>query len=191
MLKPPVTPPLAIQFPGSKLQVSGVRHSIVWPQGTNVPAVVAAQFSHTFFCGTLLLNASIHEAFALANHVVQAHCTAIVELSDTSSQYIIPSLPSLYSPIKAVLPDNSSIPMPSIPGVQHSDLGLVTAVPGERKTKRACTCVRPFLRPAAVPCCMRAVLKCAVTMVTIGRDLQPGCLADRLLTGLGQTIVNA
>ena len=25
-----------------------------------------------------------------------------------------------------------------------------------------------------------------VTMVTIGGDLQPGCLADRLLTGLGQ-----
>ena len=25
-----------------------------------------------------------------------------------------------------------------------------------------------------------------VTMVTMGGDLQPGCLADRLLTGLGQ-----
>jgi hypothetical protein len=25
-----------------------------------------------------------------------------------------------------------------------------------------------------------------VTMVTMGGDLQPGCLADRLLTGLGR-----
>jgi len=30
-----------------------------------------------------------------------------------------------------------------------------------------------------------------VTMVTIGGDLQPGCLADRLLTGLGQPQINS
>ena len=29
-----------------------------------------------------------------------------------------------------------------------------------------------------------------ITMVTIGGDLQPGCLADRLLTGLGQPQIN-
>ena len=29
-----------------------------------------------------------------------------------------------------------------------------------------------------------------VTMVTMGGDLQPGCLADRLLTGLGQPHIN-
>jgi hypothetical protein len=29
-----------------------------------------------------------------------------------------------------------------------------------------------------------------VTMVTMGGDLQPGCLADRLLTGLGQLQIN-
>jgi len=29
-----------------------------------------------------------------------------------------------------------------------------------------------------------------VTMVTMGGDLQPGCLADRLLTGLGQQQIN-
>jgi len=29
-----------------------------------------------------------------------------------------------------------------------------------------------------------------VTMVTMGGDLQPGCLADRLLTGLGQPQIN-
>jgi hypothetical protein len=28
------------------------------------------------------------------------------------------------------------------------------------------------------------------TMVTMGGDLQPGCLADRLLTGLGQPQIN-
>jgi len=29
-----------------------------------------------------------------------------------------------------------------------------------------------------------------VTMITKGGDLQPGCLADRLLTGLGQPQIN-
>jgi hypothetical protein len=29
-----------------------------------------------------------------------------------------------------------------------------------------------------------------VTMVTMGGDLQPGCLADRPLTGLGQLQIN-
>ena len=29
-----------------------------------------------------------------------------------------------------------------------------------------------------------------VTMVTMGGDLQPGCLADRLLTGLDQPQIN-
>jgi len=28
-------------------------------------------------------------------------------------------------------------------------------------------------------------------MVTMGGDLQPGCLADRLLTGLGQPQINS
>jgi hypothetical protein len=29
-----------------------------------------------------------------------------------------------------------------------------------------------------------------VTIVTIGDDIQPGCLADRLLTGLGEPQIN-
>ena len=34
---------------------------------------------------------------------------------------------------------------------------------------------------------VQKVCECTmVTMVTMGGDLQPGCLADRLLTGLGQ-----
>jgi len=35
-----------------------------------------------------------------------------------------------------------------------------------------------------------APLYSMVTMVTMGGDLQPGCLADRLLTGLGQPQIN-
>jgi len=34
------------------------------------------------------------------------------------------------------------------------------------------------------------VLCTMVTMVTMGSDFQPGCLADRLLTGLGQSQIN-
>ena len=33
-------------------------------------------------------------------------------------------------------------------------------------------------------------MKTITTMVTMGGDLQPGCLADRLLTGLGQPQTN-
>jgi hypothetical protein len=41
-------------------------------------------------------------------------------------------------------------------------------------------------------CCTQVFLKMVtmVTMVTMGGDLQPGCLADRLLTGLGQPQIN-
>jgi len=41
---------------------------------------------------------------------------------------------------------------------------------------RVCVCVRLYA--------------CVVTMVTMGGDLQPGSLADRLLTGLGQPQIN-
>jgi hypothetical protein len=34
------------------------------------------------------------------------------------------------------------------------------------------------------------IVKNKDTMVTMGGDLQPGCLADRLLTGLGQPQIN-
>lgn len=120
----PATPPRARARAGLRLQAAGVQHAIVWPEGLGVPTIVAAQFSHTFFSALLLLKSSVHEAFALANHVVQAHCTTIVE-----GQYLAPSLPSLYSPIKAILPDNSSIPPPSIPGIDTA-MGLAAAVPG-------------------------------------------------------------
>jgi hypothetical protein len=38
----------------------------------------------------------------------------------------------------------------------------------------------------AVVVTVSLALQTMVTMVTMGGDLQPGCLADRLLTGLGQ-----
>jgi hypothetical protein len=40
------------------------------------------------------------------------------------------------------------------------------------------------------PLSRREEKKTMVTMVTMGGDLQPGCLADRLLTGLGQPQIN-
>ena len=113
-----------LSFAGFKLQAAGVQHAIAWPDAPCIPAVVASQFSHTFFCGLLLMQAAVHESFALANHVVQAHCTVFAD-----HQYIAPTLPSLFSHTKAVLPDNSSIPPPSIPGIDSS-VGLAAAVPG-------------------------------------------------------------
>lgn len=99
--------------------------------------MVAAQFSHTMFSALLLLHSTVHEAFALANHVVQAHCTSLVD-----GQYLAPSLPSFYSPLKAVLPDNASIPPPVIPGLDPS-ASLANAVPGMQicKTLPGCNCL--------------------------------------------------
>ena len=39
---------------------------------------------------------------------------------------------------------------------------------------------------AATDILLQHTMVTMVTMVTMGGDLQPGCLADRLLTGLGQ-----
>ena len=45
--------------------------------------------------------------------------------------------------------------------------------------------------PAKIPQHMLVqILVQMVTMVTMGGDLQPGSLADRLLTGLGQPQIN-
>jgi hypothetical protein len=38
--------------------------------------------------------------------------------------------------------------------------------------------------------CIIVITQSSRIMVTIGGDLQPGCLADRLLTGLGQPQIN-
>jgi len=48
-------------------------------------------------------------------------------------------------------------------------------------------CDLGVLRDASETPCKRLIM---VTMVTMGDDLQPGCLADRLLTGLGQPQIN-
>ncbi|KAJ9510596.1 hypothetical protein QJQ45_027480 [Haematococcus lacustris] len=108
----------------ARLQAEGVQHSIVWPEGLPVPAIIAAQFSHTFFCCLLHMRTSMHEAFALANHGVQAHCTTQMD-----GQYVTPLLPALFSPLKAQLPDNNSIPNPVIPGIDPS-IALAAAIPG-------------------------------------------------------------
>lgn len=57
-----------------------MRDSIAWGGGTPVPVTQAALFSHTFFSSLLQLQASVQEAFALATHVVQGHCTKLVNM---------------------------------------------------------------------------------------------------------------
>jgi len=42
----------------------------------------------------------------------------------------------------------------------------------------------------ALPIYTQAGVLAVKPMVTMGGDLQPGCLADRLLTGLGQPQIN-
>ena len=49
------------------------------------------------------------------------------------------------------------------------------------------TCTGKYCDWACIPVRFSSTM---VTLVTMGGDLQPGCLADRLLTGLGQPQIN-
>ncbi len=109
---------------------------ISWPDQTSVPAVPASQFSHTFFSALLLLKASVAEAFALASHTVQALCApppppAAADGTPAPAPAALGQvlLPLLHAPFKAALPDNSSIPAPSIPGLDPA-VPLATSVQG-------------------------------------------------------------
>lgn len=63
---------------GPALRQKGINCVISWPATNTIPAVVAAQFSRVFFTALLTLHASVLEAFSLASHVVQAHCTTLL-----------------------------------------------------------------------------------------------------------------
>ncbi len=97
---------------------------VAWPQSPP-PATIAAQFAHTFFSVSLTYDAAPNEAFSMASHVVQAHCTSLVD-----GAHIPPPLPSFLSSLKAELPDNNSIQALEIPGVEVTE-SLANVVPGE------------------------------------------------------------
>ena len=50
--------------------------------------------------------------------------------------------------------------------------------------------IHTYIRCMYGKCSREVILHTMVTMVTMGGDLQPCCLADRLLTGLGQPQIN-
>ena len=100
-----------------------VPNTIAWSQ-TPPPAVIAAQFAHTFFSVLVTYSAAVNEAFALASHVVQAHCTTLVD-----GAHIAPPLPTFSSALKAELPDNNSIPALVHPGVEPNQ-SIASAIPG-------------------------------------------------------------
>jgi len=102
-----------------------VPNAIAWSVSPP-PAIIAAQFAHTFFSVLVTYAAAPNEAFTLASHVVQSHCTTLVDGS-----YVAPPLPSLLSSLKAELPDNNSIPPLVHPGVEPNQ-SLATAIPGMR-----------------------------------------------------------
>lgn len=95
-----------------------------WPQADGPPATLTAQFSHTFLSVLLSYAASVNEAFAMASHVLQAHCTALVD-----GNHQPPPLPTLLSQLKAELPDSNSIPPLVMPGLDLTQ-SIASAVPG-------------------------------------------------------------
>ena len=108
-----------------------VPHAIAWSQ-TPPPATIAAQFAHTFFSVLTAYGAAPNEAFSLASHVVQAHCTTLVD-----GAHVVPPLPSFMSELKAELPDNNSIPAIVYPGVEPKQ-SIASAVPGKARGPPSC-----------------------------------------------------
>ncbi|KAK9814581.1 hypothetical protein WJX72_008178 [[Myrmecia] bisecta] len=106
------------------IRAQGVGHVVFWGASAAVPALQAAQFGHAFFATLRNYSATILEAFALASHSSQAHCTVLV-----GGQQQPPALPLLSSEGKPDLPDNASVPHPIIEGLDTSE-GLEAAVPG-------------------------------------------------------------
>jgi hypothetical protein len=107
------------------LQTRGdVPHVIAW---SNVPppAVIAAQFTRTFFSILATYKAAPNEAYAIASHVAKAHCTSLLDGS-----HVAPALPSFLSALKAELPDSNSITALDYPGVEPSQ-SLSLSIPGE------------------------------------------------------------
>ena len=122
------------------LQSSGVvPHVVAWgSQESEIPAVVAAQFAHTFFSTVLSYNAKTVEAFAIASHITQAFFS-----TKSGDSCASPQLPQLLSAEKPGLPDNSSIPPAAdIPGLD-AEKGVAASIPGEycacMPLRKACT----------------------------------------------------
>lgn len=110
----------------SAAQQKGAQVVLQWADAASIPGIAAAQFVSCFFSGLCTASVTLAEAYALAGHAVQAHCT-------THLQGVphVPPLPVLYAPgQKPLLPHASTIPPPELPeGVLMS--GLEPAVDGK------------------------------------------------------------
>lgn len=106
------------------LHAKGVPATVHWPSPP--PTLPAAQFAHTFFAALHNPTVTPAEAFALASHVTNAHCTTWGE-----GRHVPPPLPVLLAPDgqRPQLPDNSSVPPPVADGMDFSQ-GVAAAVPG-------------------------------------------------------------
>lgn len=130
------------------LQARGdVPSVIAWSEAAPA-ATLAAQFAHTFLSVLLAYSAAVNEAFTMASHVLQAHCTTLAEGSHHP-----PPLPKFLSALKAELPDSNSIPALAIPELDLSQ-GLAVAVPGGWATEHPQQClVQRCRQPAKCGAC--------------------------------------
>ncbi|KAG1655243.1 hypothetical protein FOA52_007975 [Chlamydomonas sp. UWO 241] len=102
-----------------------VLHAVAWPAGAGLPpATLASQFTRCFFSVLFTYGSAPAEAFAMASHVVQAHCTAA-----GPDGHVSPPLPLFLSAARAELPDNSSIPPLDLPGSDPTQ-SISSLVPG-------------------------------------------------------------
>ncbi|KAG2498011.1 hypothetical protein HYH03_004269 [Edaphochlamys debaryana] len=131
---------------GPALHHRGPAHVVVWPAGTAIPTAVAALFNAAFLSFLACSAASPPEAFAAASHCTQAHCTQQQQPhspphnphqaqpgpggpgagpdANGGPTYPPPPLPAFVSSVRPALPDSSSIPQLSVPGlaVEQSQL---------------------------------------------------------------------
>ena len=120
-------PSLLVDLAAEALQASGaVPHVLAWGiSESEIPAIFAAQFAHTFLSTVLSYAALTLEAYSLASHVTQAFFT-----TKAGETYTPPQMPQLLSTGKPALPDNSSIPpADDIPGVD-AEKGVAASIAG-------------------------------------------------------------
>lgn len=129
----------------SAAQQKGVQVVVQWADERSIPGTAASQFAASFFSGLCTVSVTLAEAYALAGHAVQAHCTI-----HQGGLPHVPPLPVLYAPgMKPLLPHASTIPTPDLPeGVQLE--GLEPKVEGEYRVQSSH--VHPAVCQAASRC---------------------------------------
>eukprot|EP00891_Asterochloris_glomerata_P001718 jgi/Astpho2/1718/Aster-04143 len=106
------------------LRAAGVPHVIHWQPKEAMPIIQASHFGHAFLSMLRNPGASVGEAFAVAVHACHAHCSG-----SSLHEPVAPLLPRYVADQPAALPASSSVPLPTVEGLDFSH-GISAVVPG-------------------------------------------------------------